>query len=36
MYGDLYTASFVIGSSKAVYTEKKDNYIKHANRIQVF
>jgi len=31
IYGNLYSALFILGCSKALYTENKDNYIKHVN-----
>jgi len=34
-YYNLHSAFFVVGCSNALYTENKDNYIKHGNRVQV-
>ena len=35
IYGNLYSALFILGCSKALHTENKDNYIKHVNTLQI-
>ena len=33
--GDLYSALFILGYAKALYTENKCNYIQHANPVKI-
>ena len=35
IYGNLYSALFILEYSKAIYTENKDNDIKHVNTVQL-